>query len=533
MAADGLHTLRNGLRMSDHFALFVAVVNRPAVRDSLIRELAASVPDLNFSTVRLSESTADPLDDVLRQAGSPPPGPVMVVDFNAALPSDAAYHPILQALNLRRPEWPKAIPHPVIFWVPEYAFTLLAREAPDFLDWRSLTAFFTDATERDLIPLRSDAWNQGPNTNFTKPQREARIAELESRLALDGMNENDRRILTARADWLNELGLHRWHFGDLEKAIESFRQALVACRETEDREGESAVLANLGNAWADLGDMRKAFDCYERALVLSHEIRDRHGEGVALGNLGCAWAELGESRKAIDFHEQALTISRETKDRQAEGHGLGNLGNAWADLGDARKAADFHERCLAVTRKIRDRRGESAALGNLGRAWAELGDARKAFDCYEQALAVSQNIGDRRGEATNLANLAVEWAGLGDFSKAIDLSEQALAIAREIGDRRVEGGVLVNLGEAWANRGEVRKAINFYEQGLAIVRGIGDRRVEAEALFKSAVPLRKLGQVDDAIRRAEDALNIYNQIDGPHTELVRRTLAQWRSATSS
>lgn len=418
--------------MESGFGLFVAVVNRVPDRDMLIRELSRSVPDLSFQTVHLKSDTTDPLDEVLRQAGDPPPGPVMVVDFDAALPSDAAYHPILQALNLRRPEWPKVIPHPVIFWVPEYVLTLLAREAADFLDWRSITVFFIDGKDQDFIPLRSELWDGGIHNGFTLSQRLARVAELESRLALHESDGSDRQVLKVRADWLNELGLHQLFLGEPAEAIDHFHEELSLANLIEDRRREGGALGNLGLAYAALGDDRKSLSFYEQALVIAQEVGDQRGIGGSLGNLGNAYFTLGDVQRAIPFHEQSLAIAREIGERWREEAALGNLGVAYDTLGNTREAIGFYEQALTIAREIGDRRGERATLGNLGITYAALGDIRAAISFYEQALVVAQEIGDRRGQALVFFNLALAMAQLGRLADAIRHAEQSLAIAEAI-----------------------------------------------------------------------------------------------------
>ena len=56
-----------------------------------------------------------------------------------------------------------------------------------------------------------------------------------------------------------------------------------------DRRGEGAALGNLGLAYADLGEVNKAIEFYKQVLVIAREIGDRRGEGSALGNLGNAY----------------------------------------------------------------------------------------------------------------------------------------------------------------------------------------------------------------------------------------------------
>jgi len=491
--AEGLQTLRRGLRRAEGFALFVAVCNQVPERDSLIQELADSLPGFEFRTVHLKEDTLDPLEEVLSQAGSPspPPGPVMVVDFDKPLPSEVPYHPILQALNLRRPEWPRIIPHPVVFWVPDYVLSLLGREAPDFLDWRSLTVFFPNATDRDLLPIRSDVWDgDSLYTNQTHSERLARVEELRSRLAMYPEATTDAQIARMRAKWLAELGYHQLFLAQYRPAIDSFEHVLGLVRSNGDRGGEGQALRGLGNAHDALGDARTAIRFYEQALDIAHEVGDRRGEGNVLNSLGVAHRKLGDVRRAIEYYEQRLDIAREVGDRRGEGVGLRSLGIAHYALGDARAAIRFYEQALDIAREIGDRHGEGNALHWLGIAHDALGDARAAIRFYEQALD----------------------------------------IAREIGDRRGEGAALRSLGIAHKNLGDPRTAIRFYEQQLDIAREIGDRRGEANASWNMALSREALGR-QEAAEFAQRALAIYKAIEDPFTKSVERQLQAWGAST--
>ena len=66
-------------------------------------------------------------------------------------------------------------------------------------------------------------------------------------------------------------------------------------------------------------------------MKINHEIGDRQGEGAVLGNLGIAHARLGQVEQATDYYEQQLAIAREIGDRRGEENALGNMGIAYAD----------------------------------------------------------------------------------------------------------------------------------------------------------------------------------------------------------
>jgi tetratricopeptide (TPR) repeat protein len=193
-----------------------------------------------------------------------------------------------------------------------------------------------------------------------------------------------------------------------------------------------------------------------------------------------------------------------------------------------RQKISWLESGVEAARRLKDRAAEGVHLGNLGVAYAALGDAKKAIEFYEQRLVIAREIGDRRGEGNALGNLGLAYADLGDAKKAIEFYEQRLVIAREIGDRRGEGNALGNLGNAYAALGDAKKAIEFHEQALVIDREIGDRLGEGNAMWNMSLSQNKLGQRAEAIDYAKSALKIYEQIESPTAERVRRRLAEWQ-----
>jgi tetratricopeptide (TPR) repeat protein len=86
---------------------------------------------------------------------------------------------------------------------------------------------------------------------------------------------------------------------------------------------------------------------------------------------------------------------------------------------------------------------------------------------------------------------------------------------------------LGNLGNAYSDLGDPRKAIDFYEQALEISREIGDRQGEGRHLFNKSLSLHALGQNEKAVSHARSALAIFEEIESPTAETVRKTLAEW------
>jgi len=145
----------------------------------------------------------------------------------------------------------------------------------------------------------------------------------------------------------------------------------------------------------------------------------------------------------------------------------------------------------------------------------------------EAGLAAARRLKHRRAEGVYLGNLGIAYDDLGDARRAIELYEQGLVIAREIGDRRSESKSLGNIGNAYRHLGDARKAIEYHDQALVIAREIGDRQWEGGTLFNMSLALDKLGERAQALVRAKAALEIFEQIESPHVETVRKQLAEW------
>jgi tetratricopeptide (TPR) repeat protein len=292
------------------------------------------------------------------------------------------------------------------------------------------------------------------------------------------------------------------------------------------------ICSNLTQA-GDILNLRlhplKNIEWLDAALASSRSIKNQYAEENNLGSLGLAYSHLGYFQKAMEYYEQALKISREIGDMAGEEASLGNLGNIYSYLGEDQKAIEYYDPSLEISLLIGDHRGEANNLGNLGRAYFHLGEPRKAIQYYDQSLMISRQIGHHVGEEAALGNLGNAYAHLDEPRKAIKYYEPALKIAREIGDRRDEGVLLGNLGLAYFNLGEPRKAIEYYEQALKIAREIGDRRSEGSILLNMSILLYRLDQCAEAIKLAREALNIFDQMECPYPETVRKALAKWQS----
>jgi tetratricopeptide (TPR) repeat protein len=309
---------------------------------------------------------------------------------------------------------------------------------------------------------------------------------------------DDNTNLRSVASSYNVMGIDYAHMGKVEEAIAYFQKALDIFQKIHDREGEGAVLGNLGSTFAQLGRMDDALHYTEQDLAIASERKDREREGVVMGNLGDIYRNLGELHRAFEYYKQRLEIAHETNDRRGEGNTLMSLGLAHIAQGEVNEALDHFNQSLNIFRKIGDKRGEGSTLGNLGNTYVQLRKTEDAIRYYKQSLKIVREIGDRPGESNICGNLGNVYLAQDKLSEAIIYYEQGLEIAREVCNRRGEGNILGSLGIAYDRLGKADDAFGCYKQRLEIACEIGDKEGVCSALFNMGNFYMKNKQVEEA-----------------------------------
>jgi hypothetical protein len=159
---------------------------------------------------------------------------------------------------------------------------------------------------------------------------------------------------------------------------------LAAARQRGDRRGEALALTDLGILRYHEGELRRAAALLEEAVAICRELGDRPAEKEALGQLGLTAFALGQAGRAEELLGQALRYAREARDPFAEKLALAQLGLVRASSGDPAGARAYFEQALTLARELRDRKHEPELLWYLGIQHAQLGEREQAI-AYAQA----------------------------------------------------------------------------------------------------------------------------------------------------
>jgi hypothetical protein len=195
------------------FALFFARCNVPIYRERLIKALRANLARPVTIVEITPEVTKDPIliDAYVARAvaEAPEDAVVFVIGLEHLLPSsnpDLQWR-MLQQLNWRRGAFAR-LARPIVFWLPEYALTAMARNAPDLYDWYSGVYIFDldRSARRGAMRPTLDALQQRESVRWLSPDERRRWAETLQELIELRSDESDEAASEHEAELLDQLG---------------------------------------------------------------------------------------------------------------------------------------------------------------------------------------------------------------------------------------------------------------------------------------------------------------------------------------
>ncbi len=472
-AAD-LAAFRRMLEISSGtFSLSFAVCDDRSLRDSLVKRFAAEFP--GTAIVRLPAGVEGIYTTAAAQIGTQTPAAIFVLDIEASVPFGSAAQPALRALNASRELW-ESFRCPVVFWLAEYAITLLHRHAPDFWRYRSHQFEFVPESV-PLTELVKESFSGFPMVDALPFEEKAfRAAELERRLREVG-DPPQKEMLTHALNWIYELAYLYQHASRYLEAGSWQRKALEWAESSYgvDHPQTAVALNNLAQLLQATNRLGEAEPLMRRALEIDEASYGKEHSNVAirLNNLASLLQATNRLGEAEPLMRRALEIDE-------------------ASYGKEHPKVAIRLNNLAQLLKATNRQGEAEPL--MRRA-LEIDEASYGPEHPEVAtdltnLAVLLQTSNRLGEAEPLMRRALEIDeasyGKEHPEVATDLNNlaQLLQVTNRLGEaeplmRRASGILVRSLGLEHPNSQTVRE--NYIEllKSLEVPEGEMEERVKS------------------------------------------------------
>lgn len=203
------------------------------------------------------------------------------------------YPPVLQDLNFVRDAYKTSVPYPMLFVLPDYAITRLAKFAPDFWAWKSgIFLFRTPEATKDSARAQTIDSPQGFGSYYLgRPEDQERIDLLERLLMEYWPNRGaiSPENLSTCSTILHQLGKACLSRHKITKAKEYLDEASKLAEQQQDRVLIMEVNRALGNTYEAQRDFALALESYQASLKLAQELGNQNQAAIVLHDLGDIW----------------------------------------------------------------------------------------------------------------------------------------------------------------------------------------------------------------------------------------------------
>ena len=470
-----LPRLLRALRRNRGSAIFFARCNTRVLRDRLM----ATAREQLDKPVVVVHIVADPEEQIDAQiqraiAGSAD-SVVFVVDLELYLSAlDVSRQQwVLEELNWRRGAFER-LGRSLVFWLPDFALNLLAREAPDFFDWRSGVYEFGGIVEAP-----------SPGLLDYSPTEKYRLLSLD-------VAEKRRRI------------------DSLESLIQGAVRGGVDDRDVADFKDDLALLL------AQQGDVKRALGLWQESLRLDEQTGNVQGKAATLSNMASVLAQQGEINHALQLWQDSLKLKEQIGDVQGKAATLHQVAGVIAQQGDIERALKLWQESLELDEQIGNVQGKAATLHQIAEVIAKQGDVRRALELWGDSLKLKEQIGDVHGKAATLAQMAWLANRQGDLERAREYYLEAARSLSAIHAWLDLSTVLTNLGTLGEDGQAGNSAYLAQAFWLCLVTGVPLQ----DAVWSAGVLLMRLGPEHTAAPfLATAALLLVAQRGRDHPEL--------------
>jgi len=453
--------------------LSLAICNSPALREYLIGKVTEQKAGIEI--IQVEKNCTNLLAAAEEKLASRKPPAVFVTEIENALPSDDIQPKVIGNLNASRELWQERFSCPVVFWLPEYAATMLQRDALDFASWISHIFEFVSeqatAMAGTVDAYAGDIMSAG---RLDADQKRFRIAELEQRIEDAGDTPKpklSRHVLT----WLSELAYIYQAIGDLDKAEENILRSLKMAEKFELQEVTSRDYCNLGIIYQTRGDLDKAEQMHTRALEIDEKLGWIEGIATQYSNLGLIHIIRGDLDKAEQMISKALEIDEKLGRLDRTANHYAKLGVIYGRRNELDGAEEMFHKAVGIDSKLGRLDGLASAYGSLGVISQTRGDLDKAEQMYNKSLCIHEKLGQAGGVADQCGNLGTIYLMRGNLDKAEQMFRKSLEINEKPGRSEGMANQYGNLGLTYRSRGEVEKAREYWERALGLYERIGMR----------------------------------------------------------
>ena len=310
------------------------------------------------------------------------------------------------------------------------------------------------------------------------------------------------------------LGILYGQKGDLDPALESFKQAESIYQALGNSEGRGEVIFQRGTLFNKRNKLTEAKVELEQALTLA-KANDNKSQTIKTLLQLCSLAfDVGETERSTEYAKEAVELAQKSGMENLSTRGLIDLGNSFLVRGKQAEAENYLGQALAAAVRSKARRNEARARFHMAGLRQQQNRPDEAVQYLQPALAFYQQGGYRSEAFSCLALLARVNLQKGDYAAADKSQEELLRLAQELNDQSLIALAHAGSGSLLLREEKFTEALDHLNQAFSIYSSQGIQRSMGYNLESRAEILGRLGRFDEAKALLDQASAIANKPGG-------------------
>lgn len=285
-------------------------------------------------------------------------------------------------------------------------------------------------------------------------------------------------------------------YGDLNKALKYYDQALAVCDTMKDKSLLASVIGARATVYSDQGEFNKALEVIDKSYELYRSLNNEWGIAGTFIDRGNVYRVLSEYELAMKFQGKADSIYLKLGTEYARLAPLANIGENYVSQGNYPKGLEYSMKSYEIMRKAGDEDANMCIIkSNIGDIYYQMGNHVEAEKWLKDALAGTQKAGAKRVKMDILGELGRLKIEQKKYAEAAAFLNEGVAIGKETG---ILIGYLNNLvlqGKLLVEQKQFDKAKVILEETYTKSKSIGKDNTLWESLYLLGITYKNTNEL--------------------------------------
>lgn len=245
--------------------------------------------------------------------------------------------------------------------------------------------------------------------------------------------ETELKLSDKSGDCYLYLGLISFENSDYETAISLYEKAKELFKSKFNRRSQGMADNNIGNVYANLGNIHKALESYRAALLTGQISADKEGEAIALMNIGSLFLENKEFKSAFEYFNRAYNNFEIIGGLDGELAATIKIGETFLRYGSYTDALNTFNSAYTLAEELSLKLHTTEILNYLGIIYFKNGNYSDALTILNSALSQAKIVEDKVLESVILNNIADVYLRQFNYLEAINFYSESLIKSEKSG----------------------------------------------------------------------------------------------------